>query len=345
MIMKASTGMIFIGGTVILAVSFLSILIVGTVNIPIQKVISILAGGACEGGIESTIVMETRLPMAIAAACTGAMLSVAGLMMQTLFHNPLAGPSVLGISSGASFGVAVFMLSAGGLTATVAGGWQPFLSTIAALAGGLATIIILFVFSSVLKSGITLLVVGIMLSYLCNSGISLLNYFSPPDEIRSYLVWGLGNFGSLRHSTALWMLAFTLVSLIPTMVFVKPLNAMLLGERYLESVGYSARKIRGSILIMTGILVAVPTAYCGPIGFIGLIVPHLCRLLFRSSNHLILMPACIIIGSAVTLLCALLSVAPSAYFGVLPVNVITPIIGVPVILYLLINRSKLPYFS
>lgn len=337
--------LLFIWGAVLLVGFFTVSLIVGSVNISPGEVFRILFDGDQSGSYLTTIVLETRLPMGIAAACSGALLSVAGLMMQTLFHNPLAGPSVLGISSGSSLGVALFMLGAGSLAGSLTGTLQPFLSTISALAGGLATILILYLFSSSLKSGLSLLVVGIMISYLCNSGISLLNYFSPPEEIRSYLVWGLGSFNSLRLSSAMWLLICSVIFLIPTCLLTKPLNAMLLGERYLESLGFSIRKTRGTVLIFTGILVALPTAFCGPIGFIGLIVPHLCRLLFRSSNHFILLPACMIFGAVVTLFCAILCVLPSAHFGLLPINVVTPIIGVPVILYLLLNRNKLPYFS
>lgn len=336
---------LFFTGVVLLLFCFTAILITGSVYISPGEVIHILFGNLDNDSYAPTIILETRLPMAVGAACTGAMLSCAGLMMQTLFHNPLAGPSVLGISSGASLGVALFMLGAGWLVSGVGGCLQPFLNTLSALAGGMVTIAFLYFFSSVLKSGVTLLVVGIMISYICTSGISLLNYFSPPDEIRSYLVWGLGNFNGLRLSSSIGLLIATIIFLIPTLFFSKPLNAMLLGERYLESVGFSMKKIRGSILLTTGLLVALPTAFCGPIGFIGLIVPHLCRLIFRTSNHLLLLPACMVFGALVTLFCAFLCVLPSAYFGLLPINVITPLIGVPVILYLLLNRSKLPYFS
>lgn len=324
---------------------FGAILIVGAIDIPIGEVMKILGGKEGETGFASTILLETRLPMAIAASCAGATLSVAGLLMQTLFQNPLAGPSVLGISSGASLSVAVLMLGATGVGESLYGLCQPFVSVLSALAGGVIIIIVLMLFSSILKNGISLLIVGLMLSYICDSGISLLNYFSPPEEIRSYLVWGMGSFGGLRLVSAQYLLLFSIVALIPCIFYIKPLNALLLGERYTESIGYSIKKLRGMILILTGFLVAVPTAYCGPISFIGLIVPHICRLIMGSSNHTVLLPGCILFGAITSLLCALFSVVPSEQFGVLPVNVITPFLGVPVILYLLINRHKLPYFS
>lgn len=334
----------YVFGIVLLILCFIAIIFVGTINIPVNQTINVLVGNETVPYVK-TIILETRLPMAIAALCCGSLLSVAGLMMQTLFLNPLAGPSVLGISSGASFGVALMLLSASGLGALVNNMWFSSFSVLGAVGGSLLTILILYFFASILKTNVALLIVGIMISYLCSSGISLLNYFSQADEIRNFLVWGMGSFSSLRLSTASWLLGLTIIILIPSVFFIKPLNAMLMGERYIESIGYSIRKLRGQLLIVTGVLVAIPTAFCGPIGFIGLIVPHLCRLLFSSSNHIILIPASILYGAVTGLLCAFLSVLPSSVYGVLPINVITPIIGVPVILYLLIKRNKLPYFS
>lgn len=335
----------FASGFGSLVLIFLTLIFMGAVDIPASDIVNVLLGKDVDNPYYRTIIIETRLPMAIAASCCGATLSVAGLMMQTVFNNPLAGPSVLGISSGSSFGVALFMLSGGGMAHLLTGCWQPFLSLTSALAGGLVIIVVLLVFSSVLRSIGALLIVGLMISYLCSSGISLLNYFSPADEIRNFLVWGLGSFSGLRFSSSLWLFCFSIIAILPAFLFVKPLNAMLLGERHLESVGYSLRQTRNCLLFLTGLLVAVSTAFCGPIGFIGLIVPHICRLMFQTSNHLLLLPAVIIFGAVACLVCALLTVLPSATFGVLPVNTITPFIGVPVILYLLINRNKLPYFS
>lgn len=336
---------IFLGGFLLMAAFFFAVVLVGAVRIPLNEIIASLSGGEVSSSYYRTIIIEARLPMAIAALCCGSLLSVAGLMMQTVFHNPLAGPSVLGISSGASFGVALFTLSAGGLAGVAAFSRLPVFSITGALVGALVIMVILFAFSSVLKSAVTLLIVGIMVGYLCDSGISLLNYFSSSEEIKNFMVWGLGSFSGLRFNSSMWLLCISVVALLPSFLFVKPLNAMLPGERYLESVGYSPRKVRGGILFFTGVMTAVPTAFCGPIGFIGLIVPHLCRLLFRSSNHVVLMPGCVVFGAVVSLACALAGVIPSATFGVLPINVITPVIGVPVILYLLVNRSRLPYFS
>lgn len=337
--------MIFSAGAVVAIGFFLALLWCGAVEIPSADIIAALGGRPTSSPYLRTIILESRLPMAVAATCCGAVLSVAGLMMQTLFQNPLAGPSVLGISSGASLGVALLMLSAASIGGAVESTWFPALTVTGALAGSAFTILALFVFSSVFKSGMSLLIVGLMISYLCSSLISLLNYFSPSEEIRNYLVWGLGSFSGLRLGSAFWLLGLSVVSLIPVIFCVKPLNAALLGEGYLESMGYSARCFRGTVLFLTGLLVAVATAFCGPIGFIGLIVPHLCRLLLQTSNHHLLLPGCVVFGAAVSLGCALACVLPSASLGVLPINVITPVVGVPVILYLLVNRRRLPYFS
>lgn len=336
---------ILIFGILLLIVVFFSLIFIGTTIIPPREVLNILIGNEDQNSIISTIILETRLPMALAALCSGAMLSVAGLMMQTLFQNPLAGPSVLGITSGASLGVALILMSASGLIVSSVSFIQPFLSTFCAFLGAGVSILVLLIFSSRFKSNMSLLIIGLMMGYLCNSFISLLNYFSPPDEIRNYLVWGLGSFSGLRLTQAFWLVAFCLFSLILSLFFIKPLNALLAGENYAQSVGYSLKRLRCAILICSGLLVAVPTAFCGPIGFIGLIVPHLCRLLLKSSNHMVLLPASIVFGALVSLFCALLSLVPSYRFGILPINIITPIIGVPVILYLLVNRKRLPYFS
>lgn len=333
-----------ITGSVLLFAAFWGVLSIGSVGIPLSDIFAILGGNNVGNPYYSTIIWQTRLPMAIGALCSGATLSLAGLMLQTLFQNPLAGPSVLGISSGASFGVAVLLLSVSGvaLNVSIAGYMMPVFG---AFVGALAVILVLSVFSYTLKSGVSLLIIGLLFSYLFSSGISLLNYFSPAEEIRSFLVWGLGSFTGLRLESSLWLLGLSVLGLIPAIYFIKPLNALLLGEDYAESVGYSMKRYRVVLLVSAGILIAVPTAFCGPIGFIGMVVPHICRLLYRSSNHLILVPASILFGGLTTLICALIGVIPSYKFGVLPINVITPVIGVPVIIYLLVNRKRLPYFS
>ena len=318
------------------------LLFVGPVRIPFSSIVDILCGITPEVSFWSTIILDTRLPMAVAALCCGASLSVAGLVMQTTFMNPLAGPSILGVTSGASLGVALCMLGGLSFSIPVLTG---FANILGALLGAFSVVLIILCFSSILKNGVMLLIVGIMISYLSSSLISLLNFFSPAEEIRSFLFWGLGSFSGLQLQESMWLLIFSLVVILVSMSLIKPLNALLLGERYAVSLGYSMTNLRGVIFLITGFLIAVPTAYCGPIGFIGLIVPHFARMILRTSNHAQLMPASALLGSLTALFCALLTVLPAAEYGVLPVNVITPIIGVPVIIYILVNRNRMFYFK
>lgn len=309
-------------------------LCIGAVDIPVSDVFKALVSSV-DDGYASVIVLESRLPMAVGALLTGAALSAAGLMMQTTFRNPLAGPSVLGVSSGASLGVALLMLGtweAGGMYTTLAG----------ALLGSAIVIIVLIAFNGVMKNGTMLLIVGVMISYLASSVVSLLNFFAPATGVKSFVVWGLGSFMGLTLHDLPAMSVMIVVLLILAMTLVKPLNILLLGERYAMNMGYGVKSLRFELFSVSGALTAVATAYCGPIGFIGLIIPHIARMLFSTSNHRVLMPACMLLGAAVTLCCAILAVIPSSS-GVLPVNSITPVIGVPVILYIIINRRRLKY--
>lgn len=341
MVRRARTGFFYLIAVPAVIFLFFLLIFYGPVRIPFSEILKILGGQTVEVGYWSTIVLDSRLPMALASLCCGASLSVAGLVMQTTFMNPLAGPSILGVSSGASLGVAVCMLAGLSITSQFLSG---MVSVFGALLGAFAVVFIILLFSTILKNGISLLIVGIMISYLCSSLISLLNFFSPAEGIRSYLIWGLGSFSGLQLTQSLWLTGLSLLAIVASMILVKPLNALLLGEKYAASLGYSLIRIRMLIFIITGILTAIPTAYCGPIGFIGLIVPHFARLWLRTSNHLVLMPATSVLGALTVLVCAFLSIVPADSYGVLPINVITPIIGIPVIIYLLLYRNKMLYF-
>lgn len=327
------------------ALLFLALILTGPVDISPREAMAILFGSGDPADYRRVIVMESRLPMALAAACCGSSLAVAGLVMQATFQNPLAGPSVLGVSSGASLGVAVVMLGATAGLPFISTGMQSILSVGGALVGAAAVTALLAVFSSVLRNGVMLLIVGMMLSYVSSSLISLLNFFAPAEGVRSYMLWGLGSFSGVRIADSGWLLFFTASALFAGLFYIKPLNALLLGERYASSMGYSMKRLRLGLLCVAGLQVGVPTAFCGPIGFIGLVAPHICRLVLRSSNHAILYPACILAGAALAMACALLSVLPASSFGVIPINVITPLIGVPVIIYILVNRDRILYFN
>lgn len=322
---------------------FVVALMTGAVDIPATEVLGILMGKDTENTVWRVIVLESRLPMAMTALLSGASLSIAGLMLQTTFQNPLAGPSILGVSSGASMGVAIVMLLGGGVLAS-AGALQ-YVSVIAgAIAGAAAVILLLLGLSSSLRSSAMLLIAGIMLSYLASSVISLLNFFAPADGVKSFVVWGLGSFGGVTASELPLFCTVLAAALFSSALFIKPLNALLLGERYTANMGYSVKRLRSLLLCLSGILTAFVTAFCGPIGFIGIVVPHIARMIFKTSNHSILIPATMLCGAALTLACSVLTTIPGSS-GVLPINAITPVIGVPVIIYILIQRRSLRYFN
>lgn len=331
---------VFVLSAALAIAAFCGCLFIGSVEIPPTEVLSALFGADVSRPAWEFIVCETRLPAATASLLAGAALAVAGLLLQTAFNNPLAGPSIMGVSTGASLGVAIAMLALGSV-ATLLG--QAFV-LLAALAGAALVICVLLALSSLVKSPTALLIAGIFIGYLASSAIALLNFFAAGENIHSYVVWGLGSFNSLTTTQlptfAVLILAFIAVAFL----MAKPLNALLLGERYAASAGLNVRAARGTILLTSGILTAAVTAWCGPIGFIGLVAPHIARLTSRSSNHWILLPTCALQGAAIGTMCQLASVAPGQS-GIIPINAITPIIGVPVIIYIIVKRRSILYFK
>lgn len=326
----------------LLLILFPACLIIGSVNIPFNEVINILIGNDATRKTWEIIVLETRLPMACTAMLAGAALSVAGLLLQTTFDNPLAGPSILGVSTGSSLGVAIVMLALGGSIGHSLGSYVSVLA--GALFGAGIIILTLLAFSSIVKSSIMLLIIGILVSHLASSAISLLNFFSTQEGVHSFVIWGLGNFSGVTFERLPIFASLIIISLGLSLLLVKPLNALLLGARYAENLGVNIRATRNKLLILSGILTAVVTAFCGPIGFIGLIVPHIARLALKSSNHVVLLPATALCGAVIALLCSLISVLPISS-GVIPINAITPIIGVPIIIYIILNRKRILYFN
>lgn len=316
-------------------------LVYGAVDIPFSQVIKSLTGEATDVPGWGLIVVQLRLPMALAALLTGSALAVAGLLLQTTFDNPLAGPSILGVSTGASLGVAVVMLGMGGAVGTLG---QCFGSIAGAVVGAMTVMVLLLLFSSIVRSTAMLLIVGIMVGYLASSVIALLNFFATKEGVQGFMVWGLGTFSGISMERVGVMAVVSLPAIAASMAFIKPLNALLLGPRYAQSLGINLRRMRNALLLLSGVLTAVVTAFCGPIGFIGLVVPHITRMIVGTSNHNILLPATALCGAAVALLCALLSVMPGVG-GVIPINAITPVIGVPVIIYIIICRRRLSYFN
>lgn len=285
------------------------------------------------------IIMESRLPQALTALLTGAALSACGLLLQTAFRNPLAGPGIFGISSGAGLGVALVMLLLGGSVTTAAFSVSGFLAILlAAFVGAMLITLLLFFFSSMVRSSILLLIIGIMVGYVANSIISILNFYATEEGVKSYLVWGMGNFGGVSMAQMPLFASIVLLGLLAALLMMKPLNALLLGEQYAENLGINVQRTRNFLLIITGLLMAITTAFCGPIAFIGLAVPHIARLLLNTDNHLSLLPATMLTGAAVALLCNLLCILPGE-LGILPLNAVTPLLGAPIIIYVIMKNK------
>ena len=316
-------------------------LFLGAVSIPASAVCDILMGNEVEKASWSFIVWESRFPQCITALLCGAALSVSGLMLQSVFSNPLADPSILGISSGASLGVALVMLAGGGTIVTGAFTLSGFLSVIVGAFAGASVVMGLILFlSTLIRNSVMLLIAGIMIGYITSSAISLLNFFATAEGVHSYMIWGLGNFGGVSLQQLPVFSAVTLLGLFTAVLLIKPLNALLLGPRYAENLGVNIRRIRNLLLIATGLLTAVTTSFCGPVAFIGLAVPHIARLMLGTSNHNSLLPVTLLTGSAMALLCNLICVLPGEA-GIIPLNAVTPILGAPVIIYVIINQRKL----
>lgn len=328
----------FILTTISVILLFLLNLFIGSVSLPWGDVADILLGRG-QGGVSEFIVLGSRLPMAVTAMLAGAGLAASGLMLQTAFRNPLAGPSILGISSGASLGVALVMLLFGGtITAGVfsVGGYAAVI--IGAFFGSLLVMGILLSLSTVLKNDLMLLITGIMIGYLVSSAIMLLNYAATAEGIQSYVMWGMSTFNGVSTDRLPLFSGLTLAGIALALLLVKPLNLLLLGDGYARNLGINLTRVRNLLLLATGILTATITAFCGPVSFLGLSVPHIARLIFRSDNHRILMPATLLVGAAVTLCCNLVCVLPAD--SVLPVNTVTPLFGAPVVIWILLRNRR-----
>lgn len=324
---------------------FAANLVWGAVNIPPESVWNILCGAEGEKNSWTFIILHSRLPQAITAVLCGAALAVSGLMLQTSFCNPLADPSILGINTGASLGVALVMLLLGGSVGVGAYSLSGFLSIVAgAFVGAMAVLALLLLFSSMLKSNLMVLIIGIMIGYVTTSAISLLNFFATAEGVHSYTIWGMGNFSGVSSEQMPYFVGSILLGLAVSVLLIKPLNALLLGNRYAENLGINIRRVRNVLLLTVGLLTAVSTAFCGPIGFIGLAVPHIARLMLGTSNHNSLLPITLLTGGAVALLCNLLCVLPGE-LGIIPLNAVTPVLGAPVIIYVILNQRKIQYFN
>lgn len=317
-------------------------LIIGSVSIPVSDVFNILIGNESDDLAWNNIVLKTRLPQTLTALTCGAALSVAGLQMQTLFHNPLAGPSVLGVSSAASLGVAFVVLVNGTIGGSVISQFGLVGNSaiiVAAIAGAVSVMVLIVYLSQRFEGYITLLIVGVLIGYIASAITGILKYFSSEEDVRAYVIWGLGSFSKVTGGQITVFLSLMAVMLPISMLLAKPLNQLLLGEQYAVNLGLDIRKARLCIIVVSGILVALVTAYCGPIMFIGLAVPHLCRALLCTADHRILLPATLLCGASIALLCNLIARMPG-YEGALPINSVTALIGAPVALKVILKRNR-----
>ena len=326
-----------------IVVLFLLNLFLGSVTIPFESIWNILWGmDEGESVIWQNIIWKSRVPQALTAMVAGAGLAISGLQMQTVFRNPLAGPSVLGISSGASLGVAFVVLlsgSLGGIALSRLGFMGEIALTLAAIIGALSIMALIVYVSQKVQGNVTLLIIGVMIGYVANAVIGVLKFFSVEEDIRAYVIWGLGSFARVSGNQIMVFVSIMAILLPLSFLLIKTLNLLLLGDAYARNLGLNIKRARLQVITCSGVLVAIVTAYCGPITFLGLAVPHLCRGIFRSSDHRVLMPASLLAGAALALLCNLIARMPG-FEGALPVNSVTALVGAPVVVSVLFKKRR-----
>lgn len=341
--MKKSTSallMTLLAGSILLFF-FLNILL-GSIHIPAKDILGIMTGNPSESLIWNNIVLKSRIPQALTAVMAGAGLAVSGLLMQTVFRNPLAGPSVLGISSGASLGVAFVVLlsgSVGGVALSKLGVIGEVTITMSAIIGSLLIMTLIAYVVQKVRGNVTLLIMGVMIGYIANAVIGVLKFFSAEEDIRAYVIWGLGSFARVSGGQTTLFIVLMLMLLPLSFFLIKTLNLLLLGDSYAKNLGLNIKRARLLVISSSGVFVAVVTAYCGPIVFLGLAVPHLCRGIFRTSNHATILPATLLAGASLALLCNLIARMPG-FEGALPVNSVTALVGAPVVMWVLFNKRK-----
>ncbi|MFA5294805.1 MAG: iron ABC transporter permease [Methanoregulaceae archaeon] len=326
----------------ILAAAFILDLMLGSVNIPPDAILTIVAGGQVKV-TWMNIFWYWRLPKAITAVFAGGALALSGLLMQTFFRNPLADPYILGISSGASLGVAFVMMSAG-----ICGAGALFASvgligdmsiSAAAIFGAFAILLLILLISSKIQSNITILILGIMVSYISGALVTILLQFTDETSMHTYALWTFGSFSGVTWAHLPIMAVLLVVGFVLTFCMVKSLNALLLGEQYAESMGMNYHRIRFAIIVTTALMAGVVTAFCGPIGFLGIAVPHFCRACFVTADHRILVPGCILVGAIIALVTDIISNVPGTDI-VLPVNAITALFGAPVVIWVIVRGTR-----
>lgn len=321
---------------------FLGNIALGSVAIPLDDIVNTLAGGKPSKSAWQYIILDYRLPKAITASLAGSALAVAGLLMQTLFRNPLAGPFVLGISSGASLGVAIFILGSSLLGISVGTAMGNWALTIAASVGSFLVLLVVVTAASRIKDTMALLIIGLMVGSLTAAVVSILAYFSKAEELQRYIFWSFGSLGNLSWQAIVILASCCVLGLVMVLFALKALNALLLGDAYAKTIGVSITSKRILIILATSLLAGSVTAFAGPIAFIGLAVPHLIRQVIPTTNHRILIPAVILGGAILLLLCDIIASVPFSEYT-LPINAITAIVGAPVVIWLLVRKKKLVF--
>lgn len=336
--MKRRSTILFICSALLVVVLFVTDILVGSVALPLGEVVGALFGGGDE--VTRNIVLNFRLPKAVTALLVGASLSAVGLQMQTLFRNPMAGPYVLGVSSGASLGVALFLLGMPLLGISVSSGAAASLGVVGAAWIGSALIMsVVLAVTARIKDIMVVLILGMMFGSAATAVVEILQYLSPEGALKSFVVWTMGSLGGVSRSQLLIMAPVMIVGLILSVSLIKPLNAMLLGENYASTMGINIRRTRLMISIITVMLAGTVTAFCGPIGFVGLAVPHIARMIFREADHRVMMPASMLLGALIMLFCDIASQMP-ANDMTLPINTVTALIGIPVVVVVIIRNHK-----
>ena len=321
---------------------FLLNLSFGSVSIPTESVWEIITDSYTGNEVWYNIVVKSRLPAVITAVCAGAGLSISGLQMQTLFRNPLAGPSELGVSAGASLGVAMVILLSGNIMGEAMislGFFGEVALTVAAIMGALVVMIIILSISKYVKGSVTLLIIGVMIGYIATALIGVLKFFSTDEDVKGYVIWGLGSFSKVSGGNILPLVVAMAILVPMSFLLIKRLNLMMLGDNYASSLGQNVKSARILTIISSCSMAAVVTAYCGPIVFLGLAVPHLCRTLFVTSDHRVLMPAAALVGATLAMLCNLITRMPGIE-GALPVNSVTALIGAPIVISVIFERKS-----
>nr|WP_262906279.1 iron ABC transporter permease [Tenacibaculum dicentrarchi] len=326
---------------ILLVVVFFINISLGSVSIPFKDIFNALTGGTATKESWQTIIVNFRLPKAITAIMVGSGLSICGLLMQTLFRNPLAGPFVLGISSGASLGVALLILGSGvfgaALFSITTSNWT---LAIGASLGAFLVLSAVIIAANKVRNTMAILVIGLMFGSLTSAVISVLSYFSEASQIQQYLFWNFGSLGNLSWQELAVFTSIYSIGIIASFSIIKPLNSFLLGENYAKSLGINIKKSRTTILLITSLLTGVITAFSGPIAFIGIAIPHIAKIIFTTSNHKILLPAAALIGAIILLICDAIAQLPTSQFT-LPINSITSLFGAPVVIWLLIRKKKI----